>query len=214
MLPSQKRSRRLELLSGVRPIKQERSLAKRQDLMAAGLQLLQSESFDQMTIGRIAGAAGCSVGTFYERFMDKDSFLIALQEDYFWDQIEQARSTLDPERWAEKPNDEVVCSALEHVVESFCGDAEGLLRASLIQSANKPHIWEPAKRSGAELVKIVVRLLEPRLNRNDAEAVIRIALQLLYGTLVNMILHDPGPLRLNSKLSRRRLVEHISSMLH
>src|SRR5216684_6970119 len=76
----------LSHLAGVRQAKQGRSRAKHDSLLAAGLRLLETESFHGMTVGRIASEAGCSVGTFYARFADKDAFLTAVQEYLYWRQ--------------------------------------------------------------------------------------------------------------------------------
>src|SRR5258707_6833099 len=199
----------LEDIPRVRPSNQDRSLAKRRELMAAATRLLRTENFEQVTIGRIAAEAGCSVGAFYDRFADKDSLLTALQEDIFWRQIDQARQELSAELWQSEPDDAAIRAAILFVIRTFTGEAEGVLRAALIQSASKPVLWDPAKRSGPELGRIVIELIATRLKRDDAESAVLIGLQLLYGVLVNMILHDPGPLKLNSPKAQTLLVEAI-----
>jgi AcrR family transcriptional regulator len=191
----------LSQLTGVHQAKQDRSRAKHDSLLAAGLRLLQTQSFRAMTIGRIVSEAGCSVGTFYARFADKDAFLIAVQEYLYWRQLETARRKFSPALCGGRATDTLVEDAVVFVISTFSGEAEGVLRAALIESAHKPFIWEPARRTGRELVKIIAEVLQPRITSS-----VPAAIQVLYGTLINMILHDPGPLKMNDASSRRALV--------
>jgi AcrR family transcriptional regulator len=191
----------LRQLAGVHHAKQGRSRAKHDSLLAAGLRLLETESFRAMTIGRIASEAGCSVGTFYARFADKDAFLTAVQEYLYWRQLETARRQFSPASRRDQPTDALIQDAVAFVISTFSGEAEGVLRAALIESADKPFIWEPARRTGRQLVEIIAQVLQPRVTASVAAAI-----QVLYGTLINMILHDPGPMKMNDAKSRRTLV--------
>jgi AcrR family transcriptional regulator len=191
----------LSQLAGVHQAKQGRSRAKHDALLAAGLRLLETESFRAMTIGRIASEAGCSVGTFYARFADKDAFLTAVQEYLYWRQLETARRQFSPASRRDQPTDALVEDAVVFVISTFSGEAEGVLRAALIESADKPFIWEPARRTGRELVKIIAEVLQPRVTTSVAAAI-----QVLYGTLINMILHDPGPMTMHDARSRETLM--------
>ena len=199
-------------LTGVHPSKQPRSLAKRNALIAAGLRLLRTMSFDEMTIGHVAQEAACSVGTFYARFQDKEAFLILLQESLFSAQVDDARQQLRPDDWKDANAEKTIEACVRFVIETFRGDAEGVLRAALAHSAAKSEIWEPARRSGRELVEIIISLLSPKLG-GSADDQIRLALQMLYGTLVNMILHEPGPLSLNAAASHDSLVAAVKAIL-
>ncbi|UVK43967.1 TetR/AcrR family transcriptional regulator [Mesorhizobium sp. AR07] len=202
----------LQGIAGVHPSKQPRSLAKRNALIAAGLRLLRTKSFDEMTIGHIAEEAGCSVGTFYARFEDKEAFLILLQEYLFSAQVEDARQKFMPEAWHKIEAEDAIEAVVRFVIETFRGDAEGVLRAALVHSAAKPEIWEPARRTGRELVDIIVSLLSPKLG-GGADEQIRLSLQMLYGALINMILHEPGPLKLNDPASHSSLVGVVKAIL-
>ena len=60
------------------PVKQGRSQKTRDRLLAAGFKLLRRKDFDQLSVADIARAAGCAVGSFYQRFFDKDQYFNAL----------------------------------------------------------------------------------------------------------------------------------------
>jgi AcrR family transcriptional regulator len=191
----------LSHLKGVHVAKQDRSRAKHDALLVAGLRLLQTESYRAVTVGRIAAEAGCSVGTFYARFADKDAFLIAVQEYLYWRQLESARQQFSLLSRKDQPTDALVQDVILFIISTFSDEAEGVLRAALVESADKPLIWEPARRTGRELVEIIAAVLQPRVITS-----VPAAIQMLYGTLINMILHDPGPLVMNDPQSRGTLV--------
>ncbi len=64
------------------PAKQARSRETRDRLLLAGRQLLDQGVFEQTTIAGLAQIAGCSVGSFYSRFPDKEAFYQAVMAAY------------------------------------------------------------------------------------------------------------------------------------
>lgn len=198
---------------GVRPASQRRSLQKRDAMLKAGLDLLRNTEFEQLSIQQITSAAGCSVGSFYERFDDKDSFLLALQKQVYHRQLQEARSRLNPADWAHVPTQQTIAAAVTVVSNSFRGDAEGLLRAAMVRSAAKPHVWGPSRASSKDISDVLKAVLIDRLEGPDREGRIEIAIQLLNGILLNMILRDPGPLRLDDPMTDGTLTEVIISVL-
>ena len=203
----------LDSVHGVRASKQPRSLKRQRDLIEAGIRLLFNEDFEKLTISRIAAEAECSVGTFYSRFLDKEVYLVALQEYLYSQQIEEANSYLAPHNWQDSPTETVIESAIKFTVDTFRGKAEGVMRAALIQSARKPELWGTTRRSGVALVDAVVNLIKPRLSRPEGEAEIRLVMQLVFGMLINIILHDPGPWTLNDPNTADKLSEIAKKVL-
>ena len=65
----------------VLPAKQARSRKTRDALVRAGRNLCEIKDFDELSVAEIAAEAGCSVGSFYSRFSDKDGFFRALVGD-------------------------------------------------------------------------------------------------------------------------------------
>ncbi|MFN9926838.1 MAG: TetR/AcrR family transcriptional regulator, partial [Phenylobacterium sp.] len=63
------------------PAYQERSRRQRDRLMKAGERVFAESGFWQAHVADIAKRAGCSVGSFYRRFQDKEAFFFALQSD-------------------------------------------------------------------------------------------------------------------------------------
>src|SRR6187551_2507775 len=65
---------------GSHPVKQSRARKTRDRLLAAGFKTLRRKHFDELSVADIARAAGCAVGSFYLRFVDKDQYFLAIAE--------------------------------------------------------------------------------------------------------------------------------------
>ena len=59
----------------VMPVRQRRSMERQQAILRAGRKLLHNVPFDALRMEQIAQEAGCSVGTLYQRFKDKDALM-------------------------------------------------------------------------------------------------------------------------------------------
>lgn len=75
---NQAKAAAIENTQGVRPAMQARSLQKRHDLLKAGRKLLHTRVLEEISIKDICTEAGCTVGSFYSRFEDKESYFDAL----------------------------------------------------------------------------------------------------------------------------------------
>ncbi len=75
-MPSGQRSRRW---SGV-PL-EDRQVLRREELIAAGVQLLGEESGPAVTVRAVCGQAGLTERYFYESFADRDEFVRAVYDD-------------------------------------------------------------------------------------------------------------------------------------
>ena len=69
-------------LSSPLPAKQNRSRKTRDALLAAGWKLLAKTSWDQLSVNDIVAEANSSVGSFYSRFADKDSYFDSLASQW------------------------------------------------------------------------------------------------------------------------------------
>ena len=189
-------------LDGVLPVKQERGSRTRDRLLKAGQRLITKRDFDSMSVADIAGAAGCSVGAFYQRFRDKEAFFGALVAHY----VNEARAaTLG--LYAEQANDDVIAELVAATTARF-RKYTGLVRTAIRRRMDHPAIWEPIRLHGHFAADQFIAWLEKcnarGLTREETLSV-RFAFQVLLGTLNNAVVNQPGPLELADAEFQRQL---------
>jgi AcrR family transcriptional regulator len=178
---------------GVLPVKQRRGGRTRDRLLNAGQRLIATRDFDSMPVAEIAEAAGCSVGAFYQRFRDKDAFFGALIAQY----VSEARATTLA--LFEKFNDDRLIGELVTATATRFHNNAGLIRAAIRRRLEDATVWDPIRRHGYFTADRFIEWLAARRRRPlTADEVIatRFAFQVLYGTLNNAVINQPGPLDL------------------
>jgi AcrR family transcriptional regulator len=197
------------------PARQHRSQARQAAMISTGLQILEKRGFDALSIAELTAANGFSVGSFYARFEDKDAFFRAIQTTALEQLVLRAEEILAPERWTRASADEILVA----FVEFFVGNVRrhrGFLRAVLQHESTQPGVWTPMRESGAAIVTLLRPILGPKLARlpkDQRDTRVGFAIQVLYGTLINAVLHDPGPLALEDKALIRELVRMMACYL-
>lgn len=182
---------------------QTRSKATRDALIRAGRKLCESRDFDELSVAEIAAAAGCSTGSFYTRFSDKDGFFRAIVSDV----VEQDKLHLDQE--FDKPNqtvDQVLTEAIGIIVSGY-RKRRGIIRTALRRSMLDPSFWEPYRQRAEDRTnRLVKRLKLTKPHDKQFEFRVRFACQMLYGTLNNALLIAPGPIMLDDISLERELL--------
>lgn len=185
--------------AGVLPAVQHRSRAKQAALITAGIRLLESRDYHSLSIAELTAANGVSVGAFYARFSGKDAFFNAVQRQVFADVEAEARALFAPERWEGRQASEV----LDAFVEFFAAlirRHRRVIFAALQREAVQPDAWTAMRQSGAAVATPFLAVIGPKLAHlapDERLGRVGFALQMLYGTLINALLHDPGPLPLD-----------------
>jgi AcrR family transcriptional regulator len=184
------------------PVKQSRSQKTRDRLLAAGFKLLRRKDFDQLSVADIARAANCAVGSFYQRFFDKDQYFFALAEM----RREQSRGQLD--KWYEGAK---LGSIVERAVERELGfvlEHPDFWRAALRRGTTDFAFWEEFRVLGRASVEVFIETYGKLLGRQitaDEQERIRFAFQMVRGTLNNTLINQPGPLALEDAGFRRQI---------
>ena len=195
---------------GVRPALQKRSRESRDRLFGAGRQLLEQMDLDAISIADLAKKAGSSVGAFYLRFENKDAFFRAMIADML------AAEEAALEVIYQGPSDGTIIEALvKKTIQSFRRNT-GVLRSALRKGMEDPSVWEPIRQYGQTESDLLVKKLRGALGRrlsNDEELRIRFAAQVLYGTLINALLHRPAPLLLESDRLETELIRVVRSTM-
>jgi hypothetical protein len=186
---------------------QARAQATRDALLAAGRAMLADCDFDSLSIADLAAASKLSVGSFYGRFRDKEAFFEQLQEQVTAEFLLAARQALLAKEGSTTPPEAIVAKVCAMVIDGFRKDA-GYVRAALRHASTQPASWSPIQSAGRQVVQEVIAVLGPKLTHiapTQRGARIRFAMQLLYGTGINALLNDPGPIPLRSKRLEREL---------
>jgi AcrR family transcriptional regulator len=178
-------------LDGVLPVKQLRARRSRDRMLNAGQKLVAKRPFDALLVADIARAANCSVGAFYLRFRDKDAFFRALIAQYL---AEARAETL--ELFATIADDRLITELVAKTADRF-RRYSGLIRSAIRKRMEDATVWEPIRRSGHFNADCFVAWLATRRGRQltaTEDISVRFAFQVLYGTLNNALVNEPGPL--------------------
>jgi AcrR family transcriptional regulator len=194
-------------LPGVTPARQKRSRQTIAALLAAGEKLLKTNSLEELSIESLCAELGATVGAFYSRFESKEAYFRTLQL------MAARRGTA---RFAElresgalaKADLPEICRVFAANAAAWFRDNEGVLRASLQHNSTHPVRWSEFKELGKQFVGESTPPLLARMGAGKRAAQtqnIGFAFQVMFGTLVNAVLNDPGPIGLHDKHLPERL---------
>lgn len=194
---------------GVRAAKQARSRAKHRALLLAGRRLLAAQSLDALSVARIAREAGIAVGSFYTRYADKDAWFAEVLQLVGDEVLTDVQALLGSARWRRAGAARRVDLIVQHLVDVHRRH-RGLMRAALGDAARASRFGLPIQGYGLRIADTVHAALAqhlsgvPHARRRER---IGIALQLVFGVLVNAVLRDPGPLALDDPRLPRELAD-------
>jgi AcrR family transcriptional regulator len=180
---------------GMRSAQQARSRELLVRLFNGGLALLQETDFEGLSIEALCERSESTVGAFYSRFENKDAFIDALQRLV----VEVTRSGMLADYEGEVAPRDNLTHLLAWIAKGsvvWYRRYEGLIRASLRQANGERKMWTPLRELGEhQISNALPRILAflPPSALDGAEARTRFAFQMLFGTLNNMVLINPGP---------------------
>lgn len=184
-------------LSTPLPAKQKRSQKTRDALLAVGWKLLTKTSWDQLSVNDIVAAADSSVGSFYSRFADKDSYFDSLASQW----LERRRAETQALFGRLKPTDDYVAAVVLNIYSSLISN-RNFWHAAIMRGVAVPEFWGPFRESGLYRIKEFIRLRSEELSRAlSAQETrdMRFAFQTMYGVINNGILNRPGPIMLETR---------------
>ena len=174
---------------------QDRSRLTAERFLAAAFKLLETKTFEELSVADLAREAARSVGAFYQRFGSKDDFLAILLFTYF-----ETREGDSARILAEGRDEGVIEAVLSDNFASIMRN-RNLWHAALRKSAQDPGFWPQFHTYVQRRPQLMAaRLAEIRGKPASDDEVRRlgVALQVFNSVINNQILNNPGPLTLNS----------------
>jgi AcrR family transcriptional regulator len=201
---------------GMRPAQQMRSRKLIVDLFNEALLLLREVDFEGLSIDTLCERASATVGSFYSRFENKDAFVNALQRML----IVATRRTIE----TDYASSTAPVGNLDHLINWIAKGViawyqrnEGVIRASLRRANVEAGTWTPMQELGGvqieQAVPRILALLPKDVVADGAEDRARFAFQILFGTLNNLVLIDPGPFGLNDRETSQMLASSMVQLI-
>ena len=116
---------------------QGRSRATLDRLLDAAEGMLESKSFEELSIADLVSKARSSIGAFYTRFSDKEALLDALYVRHQQQAVGTFEELFEPKGWTGVPLPKVVAEWIRFAVD-FHRARRGLLRTLVLRSYAKP----------------------------------------------------------------------------
>lgn len=202
---------------GVHAPQQQRGREREQALIRAGLRLTETRDWDEVKVSDIAAEIGCSTGTFYTRFHNKDAYF-----DVLLDLLVQAmvRHTEAFHADAARTRESAAGFIAQWVhmgVQSF-RQHRGLyatamlkLRRLTLDERSQSPLIHLRETSRARLLQTMARHADWRTPAAQERLIY--AHQLMQGVLINAVLTDPGPLHLGDAAFKTELTAMVLAYL-
>ena len=176
-------------------------------LLQAGAEMLRTRSLSELSIEALCNKVGATVGAFYSRFDSKEAYFNALIELAARDGDRGLLLMAETELF--KGVDLAgLCGILVSGITAWIRNHEGVLRAALQHGGTRPDRWTPFKRRARAMTERATPLLLAAMGKGREDAKkrsIAFGFQVVFGTLVNAILNDPGPVSLRDGEMEARL---------
>jgi AcrR family transcriptional regulator len=189
------------VIDGLLPPRQERGARSERALHDAGRKLLIRHHFDALKIEDICASAGLTTGAFYRRFAGKEVLLYSLQAAAYRDAVDGMRG-IEQNLARHRGQAEVQLDIFFDALLRWCRTNQGVLRATLQRATRVRGEWTPFRR----IPKVAKRVLAGPLlislgarRTPRTERALAAAFQLAVGAVINMIINDPGPMRLRDR---------------
>ncbi len=186
----------LDHIDGVLPVNQARSRNARDRLLQAGDRVFAKLGYDAAHVNDIAQAAGCSVGSFYRRFRDKEAFFKALHHRFTERNLDNGARFFALEDWQGQPTSTMLRTLVEntaHIMKRNQGFFRALFQRSLAGAG--ADYWPRMRAGTARQGELLAAFLLARgegLDRADLAQDCTFILRSVDGALVHRLLND-GP---------------------
>ncbi len=200
----------------MRPAQQLRSRKLIVEFFNEALALLKDVDFDGLSIDTLCERTSSTIGAFYSRFENKEAFVDALQLIL----VRATRQRIEADYATNAAPTDSLESFIGWIVKgaiSWYRRNEGVIRASLRRTNKEADTWIPMRDlvgvQAAHALPYIMRLLPSDAAANGAEERVRFAFQMLFGTMNNMVLINPGPFGIHDPETPRMLASSIAQFI-
>ena len=180
-------------LPGILPTRQRRSQETTVALLEAAALMLRERSLDELSIEDLCNRVGVTIGAFYGRFESKDAFFNALMSLAVRKALAAVRIAVGDEDNLGAGLEEACRRVVEVAVDAVRRNV-GVVRAASQYESIYPERWGTIRATGSAMVELATPPLLARMGRGRTPAKTRsigFAFQMMFGTLVNAVLHKP-----------------------
>ncbi len=207
----------LENVAGVLEANQARSVRIRDSYINAGIDLLNEERLNHVTIPDLAKLCGCSVGSFYTRFKDKEAYFRALRVTTIHAcnmEIDRRVSvdaliTLGPKKGLEE--------LVDLMSDLFTSRYRGVLRESLLRILEPDDPWAPMRDSARGIMSNYHLAFENAFEGympKEARRRLSFCFQMIVGVLQNDLVNDYHVFSTKDKSLRNGLREAVLNYMN
>jgi AcrR family transcriptional regulator len=180
-------------LPGILPTQQRRSQETTVALLEAAAEMLRGRSLEELSIEDLCKRLGVTIGAFYGRFESKDAFFSALMSLAATKALAAVRAAVADEDNLGTGLEEA-CRRIVEVAVDVVRRNVGVVRAASQYESIYPERWGTIRATGGAMVDLATPLLLARMGRGRTAVKMRsigFAFQMMFGTLVNAVLHKP-----------------------
>lgn len=178
-----------------KPAYQARSRLQRDRLLKAGERVFAEKGFGPAHVADIAKRAGCSVGSFYRRFQDKEAFFLSLQSDMAAHAESNISRFFDDPACLTDPVLEVFTRLVRNTARVVKG-IEGYYRALFELSLRGHAVWPLMRQIEVLEATRIIDLLNRRGAKLDEPGLndrAHLAVRAMHGQIITTLQHGPGP---------------------
>jgi len=189
------------------PAQQERSRATRARILSAAERVFAEKGYDGARLSDIAAAAGCSVGTMYFRFKDKDALFFAIAESFAADGRARLEGLFSGKTRGNPA--EIVEEFVRGTAANFRAH-KGLFRAIVERGMEHPQAMNVIFHLREELAEALERTLRGRLGRpRNLRQSVRMMTQMVYGFLLTGVLNKRAP----TPIMQKRTIDELAAAM-
>lgn len=166
----------------VSPPLQKRSRRTFERIVAAARELLVEEGPGAVTVQRVVGRAGSSVGSFYARFRGKEDLLAYLATRLRADAEAKWRAEFEGRDWVGMDLEETVRTAVEILSDTLAAGAQGLQSLESVPGGME-HVYVAFREAVARDLSELILLHREEIERREAEQAVQVSVAALLGVL-------------------------------